>query len=70
MLKNVAVSSGGYISLTVPGGQVANPIMSAEIQTAAKDALYGSIRTVAMASTVPGTTHGELLVLSDLEDVG
>jgi len=63
--KNVAVSSSGYLALTVPGNQISNPIKSGEVQTAAKDALYGSIRTVAMASNVPGTTHGMLICTVD-----
>ncbi|KAF4551189.1 Hypothetical protein D9617_14g076460 [Elsinoe fawcettii] len=67
MANNVAVS-GGYASLTVPGGQLADPILSAEIQTAAKDVLYGSVRTVAMASTVAGTTHGFSFYSNDTQE--
>ncbi|KAG8632090.1 hypothetical protein KVT40_001230 [Elsinoe batatas] len=67
MANNVAVS-GGYAALTVPGGQQADPILSAEIQTAAKDILYGSVRTVAMASTVAGTTHGFSFYSNDTQE--
>jgi len=56
--QNVALVSGGILALTVPGGQTTDPISSAEIQTFAKDILYGSVRTVAKTSSVGGTTHG------------
>jgi Glycosyl hydrolases family 16 len=57
---NVAIS-GGYLNLKVPGGQ--NPtsntaISSAEIVTNT-NILYGSVRTNAILSTVPGTCQGK-----------
>ncbi|PNS18942.1 Beta-glucanase [Sphaceloma murrayae] len=67
MANNVAVT-GGYAALTVPGGQLADPILSAELQTRAKDILYGSVRTVAMASTVAGTTHGFSFYSNDTQE--
>ncbi|TKX24932.1 putative glycosyl hydrolases family 16 protein [Elsinoe australis] len=67
MTKNVAVTNG-CAALTVPGGQVADPIKSAELQTTAKDILYGSVRTVAMASSVQGTTHGFSFYSNDTQE--
>ena len=65
---NVAVS-GGYLNLKVPGGQTPDAntaISSAEITTNTK-MLYGSVRTNAIFSTVPGTCHGTShLITSDL----
>jgi hypothetical protein len=56
---NVAVSDG-FLNLKVPGGQRPSseiPISSAEVTTNVK-MLYGSVRTNAIFSTVPGTCHG------------
>ena len=46
------------LSLLVPGEQAASPIRSAEFRTSYGDILYGSVRTVAKASTASGSTHG------------
>lgn len=58
--KNVTVS-GGFLNLKVPGGQKPSskiPITSAEVVTD-KKMLYGSVRTNAIFSVVPGTCHGK-----------
>ena len=54
---NIAVT-GGTLQLKVPGGQTASPILGAELATADKDILYGSVRTTVQISSVAGTTHG------------
>lgn len=54
---NIAVT-GGTLQLKVPGGQTASPILGAELATAEKDILYGSVRTTVQISSVAGTTHG------------
>lgn len=57
---NVAVS-GGYLNLKVPGGQKPTEntaISSAEVVTNT-NMLYGSVRTNAIFSTVPGTCQGK-----------
>ena len=69
MSANVGISSGKYITLTVPGGQDGtSAISSAEIQTGEKDILYGSVRTVAKTSTVAGTTHGFSFYSNDTQE--
>ena len=54
---NIAVT-GGTLQLKVPGGQTASPILGAELATADKDILYGSVTTTVQISSVAGTTHG------------
>lgn len=66
--SNVAVDSG-TLQLKVPGGQSASPILGAEISTQADDILYGSVRTLFRASTVPGTCHGAFFYKDDNQEV-
>lgn len=54
---NVAVS-GGYLVLTVPGGQTTGPIKSAEVQTVATNIQYCSVRTKAILSKEKGVVDG------------
>lgn len=67
---NVAVS-GGFLNLKVPGGQTPNAntaISSAEVVTTT-NLLYGSVRTNAIFSTVPGTCHGNFFYYSDEQEI-
>ncbi|THY27038.1 concanavalin A-like lectin/glucanase [Aureobasidium pullulans] len=57
------------ITLTVPGGQQHGPVSSAQITTGFADILYGSVRTVAKVSNVPGTTHGFSFYANDTQEV-
>lgn len=57
------------ITLTVPGGQSKGPVSSAQITTAYDDILYGSVRTVAKISSVPGTTHGFSFYSNDTQEI-
>ena len=56
--ENIVVA-GGNLQLKVPGGQSSSPITGAQVLTSDQDILYGSVRTVAMVSSVPGTCHGK-----------
>lgn len=67
--SNVGILNGQYITLTVPGGQTSNPISSAEIQTLAKDILYGSFRTVAKASSSAGVTQAFSFYANDTQEI-
>lgn len=66
--SNVAVTSES-LQLKVPGGQSASPILGAEISTHDEDILYGSVRTIFKASTVPGTCHGAFFYKDDNHEV-
>ena len=66
--SNVAVTSES-LQLKVPGGQTASPILGAEISTHDDDILYGSVRTILKASTVPGTCHGAFFYKDDNHEV-
>lgn len=69
-LVNIGVSLlDPSITLTVPGGQTKGPISSAQITTAYDDILYGSVRTVAKISSVPGTTHGFSFYANDTQEI-
>lgn len=57
------------LTLTVPGGQTKGPISSAQITTAYDDIMYGSVRTVAKISSVPGTTHGFSFYSNDTQEI-
>lgn len=60
---NVFVDPDGCLNLKVPGGQ--NPeqqngcVYCAEVGTVEQQILYGSVRTLASFSDVPGTCHGK-----------
>jgi hypothetical protein len=54
------------LALTVPGGQRPSEqsdwrLSCAQVETVAHNIQYGSVRTKAVFSQVPGTCHGELL---------
>ncbi|GAB7351581.1 hypothetical protein MBLNU459_g2203t1 [Dothideomycetes sp. NU459] len=75
-LTNVGYASGGLfgltsnaLTLTVPGGQIAGPISSAQLVTVYSDILYGSVRTVAKVSSVAGTTHGFTFYANDTQEI-
>ena len=55
---NVDVSDG-FMTLTVPGGQSKSPILCGEVFTEQDRIFYGSVRTYAVFSKVPGTVHGK-----------
>ncbi|TIA77337.1 concanavalin A-like lectin/glucanase [Aureobasidium pullulans] len=57
------------LTLTVPGGQSNGPISVAQLATSYSDILYGSVRTVAKISNVPGTTHGFIFYANDTQEV-
>lgn len=64
----------GMLALTVPGDQNPNnstgwEVSSAEITTAESSILYGSVRTKAILSPVPGTCHGQRLQLLKKSEV-
>ena len=65
---NVVVNKGDSLSLLIPGGQHQNPLSTAQIVTAYDDILYGSVRTVAKASAVPGSCHGFFFYLNDNQE--
>ncbi|KAI4719518.1 concanavalin A-like lectin/glucanase [Aureobasidium sp. EXF-10727] len=69
-LVNIGISLlDPSITLTVPGRQTKGPISSAQITTAYDDILYGSVRTVAKISNVPGTTHGFSFYSNDTQEI-
>jgi hypothetical protein len=69
-LVNIGVSLlDPSLTLTVPGGQTKGPISSAQITSAYDDILYGSVRTVAKVSSVPGTTHGFSFYSNDTQEI-
>ncbi|KAI5196297.1 hypothetical protein E4T38_08594 [Aureobasidium subglaciale] len=72
------------LTLTVPGGQSSGrrchrlleicltalgPISVAQVATSYSDILYGSVRTVAKISDVPGTTHSFIFYANDTQEV-
>ena len=66
-IENVAVEDG-TLQLKVPGGQTASPILGAEISTAEKNILYGSVRTMMQISSVSGTVSGAFFYKSDSQE--
>ena len=69
-LVNIGISLlAPSMTLTVPGGQTKGPISSAQFTTAYDDILYGSVRTVAKISNVPGTTHGFSFYSNDSQEI-
>ncbi|KAF2218312.1 concanavalin A-like lectin/glucanase domain-containing protein, partial [Elsinoe ampelina] len=56
------------MSLLVQPGLVNGEVSSAEVRTVYRDILYGSVRTVAKASSVPGTCHGFFSYLNDTQE--
>ncbi|GAB7348596.1 hypothetical protein MBLNU459_g6980t1 [Dothideomycetes sp. NU459] len=61
--------TNGAVTLTVPGGQTSGPISSSQLVSSYSDILYGSVRTVAMVSNVPGTTHGFTFYSNDTQEI-
>lgn len=69
-LTNMGYSSANTaLTLTVPGAQTSGPISSSQLVTAYSDILYGSVRTVAMISSVAGTTHGFTFYSNDTQEI-
>lgn len=75
-MTNIGYASGGLLglmsnalTLTVPGAQTSGPISSAQLTTDYNDILYGSVRTVAKVSSVPGTTHGFTFYSNDTQEI-
>ena len=66
---NVNLIHGDSLSMLVPGGQTESPILGAEIRTTYNDILYGSVRTVAKASTAAGSCHGFFFYKNDTQEV-
>ncbi|TFK90382.1 glycoside hydrolase family 16 protein [Polyporus arcularius HHB13444] len=65
---NVALDSG-YLTLKVSGGtQNGSSIPSAAIQTNDTNILYGTFKTTAIASTVPGVCHGFFTYKNDCQE--
>ena len=65
--SNVIVRNG-FLELRVPGGQKGPVITSAEVFTGDKNILYGSVRTKAIFSTVPGTVQSSFFYKTDNQE--
>lgn len=66
---NIGSNSANNLLLTVPGAQLTGPISSAQLTTSYSDILYGSVRTIAKVSNVPGTTHGFTFYANDTQEI-
>lgn len=66
--SGVVLNEGDSLSLIVPGGQNTSPILGGQFATTYSDILYGSVRTVAMASTVAGSIHGFFFYKNDNQE--
>ncbi|KAK5314622.1 hypothetical protein LTR93_010346 [Exophiala xenobiotica] len=71
--RNVHIYEG-MLALTVPGGQRPSEpsdwrLSCAQVETVAHNIQYGSVRTKAMFSQVPGTCHGLFFYQSDTQEV-
>lgn len=77
--SNVFVADG-YLQIKVPGSQTPstaqnnpitaqNSISAGEVSTTDAGILYGSVRTTATFSTVPGTVQGSFFYKSDTQEV-
>ncbi|KAK3697073.1 hypothetical protein LTR37_017671 [Vermiconidia calcicola] len=64
--KNVAVK-GGFLQLTVPGGQTGESISSAEVYTDF-EMKYGSVRTWAILTETPGVCNGMFFYKTDSQE--
>lgn len=65
--SNIKLGTDG-LTMLVPGGQKKSPISSAQLITTWDDILHGSVRTVAIASNVPGTVHGLFFYMDDSQE--
>lgn len=70
--SNVVVKDG-FLQIKVPGGQTPatrpdSAIFAGEVFTSDSNILYGSIRTNAIMSTVPGTCQGAFFYKSDTQE--
>ena len=61
---NIILGDGEPLQMLVPGNQTTDPLSTSQMVTAFDDVLYASVRTVAQASPVNGTVHGEWLLAS------
>ena len=66
--SNIALTPP-YLSLTVPGGQSAFPISSAQIATTATNILHASVRTTGILSSEPGTCQSSFFYRSDSQEI-
>ena len=66
--SNIIPQVGQPLQMLVPGGQTTSPIQSAQMTTSYDDVLYGSIRTVAKASSVAGAIHGFFMYYDDNQE--
>ncbi|KAK8213427.1 hypothetical protein M8818_002727 [Zalaria obscura] len=64
---NLDLESDG-LHMIVPGGQDTSPISSAQMTTVWDDIQYGSVRTVAKASSVAGSVHGFFYYYDDSQE--
>jgi hypothetical protein len=55
---NNVVVKGGYMTLTLPGGQDTSPISCAQVTTTIDNIFYASIRTYAILGAAPGAVNG------------
>ncbi|THW39686.1 hypothetical protein D6D21_07181 [Aureobasidium pullulans] len=78
----LALASTAYAAASSPAGTKSGcywntdagqfntrPISVAQLATSYSDILYGSVRTVAKISNVPGTTHGFIFYANDTQEV-
>lgn len=65
---NVAVS-GGYLRISVPGGQKTSPIKCGEVTTLESKIKYASVRTYARFSSAPGTVQGQFFYRNDRQEM-
>lgn len=79
-LSSNVFAADGYLQIMVPGGQTPstaqnnpitaqNSITAGEVSTTDNGILYGSVRTTALFSTVPGTVQGSFFYKSDTQEI-
>ena len=59
--SNVAVNNG-YLTLTVPGGQLLGNVTGGEVTTAFSNILYGELKVDAILSQPAGVCNGKVLL--------
>ena len=64
----VSIVPGSYLGLTMPGGQIVNPLQCSQITTRYNDILYASVRTVAKVSSVPGSIQAAFSYYNDTQE--
>jgi len=66
--SNIIISPGHPLQMVIPGDQTQGPVQSAQMTTAYDDVLYGSVRTVAKASSISGAVHGFFMYWDDNQE--